>query len=158
MVNVRECEKIVREKTSELIRKKYRALKSDRFEEIMMLHRHFKPIIKPLRQIVGNPDVRAIKRQSRDNDATSAPKRERKKEEEVEEEIVGERFRNDSLTTKVQNRLQTLEDREALQACLDPLRQKYVETVLRKTINRRTVDYVYGVYQHNDGLMFSNDV
>jgi len=37
----------------------------------------------------------------------------------------------DSLATKVQNRLQTSEDREALQADLSPLGQKYVEAVLR---------------------------
>jgi len=60
MADVRE--KIAREidKTSESIRKK-RALKTDRIEET--LDRHFKPIIKPLQQIVDNP-MRAIKRRS----------------------------------------------------------------------------------------------
>jgi len=38
-------------KTSESIRKKYRAVKAGRIEEDMTLDRHFKPIIKPL-QIV----------------------------------------------------------------------------------------------------------
>ena len=52
----------------------------------MTLDRHFKPIIKPLQQTVEYFGVRAIKRQSRDDDATSAFKRERKEEEEEEEE------------------------------------------------------------------------
>jgi len=64
MADVRAREKIVREidKTSESIRKK-RALKTDRIEEDMALDRHFKPIIKPLQQIVDNP-MRAIKRRN----------------------------------------------------------------------------------------------
>jgi len=43
-----EHEKIAKEieKTSELIRKKYRALKTGRIEEDIALNRHFKPIIK----------------------------------------------------------------------------------------------------------------
>ena len=88
MADVREREKIAREieKTSESIRKKHRALKTDRIEEDMALDRHFKPIIKPLRQIVDSSDVHAIKRQSRDDDAASVTKRERKKKEEEEEE------------------------------------------------------------------------
>jgi len=50
MADVREREKIAREikKTSESIRKKHRALKTDRIEEDITLDRHFKPIIKPL--------------------------------------------------------------------------------------------------------------
>ena len=64
----------------------------------------------------------------------------------------------DSLATKVQNQLQTSESREALQADLGPLGQKYVEAVLRGTRDKQKsdVDYVYGVYLHKDGLMFGN--
>ena len=85
MADVREREKIAREikKTSESIHKKHRALKTGRIEEDIALDRHFKPIIKPLQQIVDSP-VRAIKRQSRDDDVAS--KRERKEEKEEEEE------------------------------------------------------------------------
>ena len=80
---MRAREKIARkiEKTSESIRKKHRALKTDRIEE----DRYFKSIIKPLQQIIDSP-VHAIKRQSRDDNAASASKRERKEEEEEEEE------------------------------------------------------------------------
>ena len=48
----------------------------------MTLNRHFKLIIKPLQQIVDSP-VRAIKRQSHNDEAAS--KRDRKEEEEEEE-------------------------------------------------------------------------
>jgi len=60
MADVRAREKIAREieKMSESIRKKHRALKTGRIEEDMALDRHFKPIIKPLQQIVDNPRAR----------------------------------------------------------------------------------------------------
>lgn len=41
-------------KTSESIRKRYRALKTGKMEEDVALERHFKPIIEPLKQIVEN--------------------------------------------------------------------------------------------------------
>ncbi|XP_036143449.1 uncharacterized protein LOC118645822 [Monomorium pharaonis] len=49
-------EKIVKEiaKTSDSIRKKYRALKAGKVQEEMALERHFKPIVEPLKQIVEN--------------------------------------------------------------------------------------------------------
>jgi len=66
MADVCEHEKIAREieKTSESICKKHRALKTGRIEEDIALDRHFKPIIKPLQQIVDSP-MRAIKRVAR---------------------------------------------------------------------------------------------
>ena len=92
MANVREHEKIAREieKTSESIRKKHRALKTGRIEEGIALDRHFKPLIEPLRLFVDNPSMRATKRESHDEDATSASKRERKEEEEQEKEEAEE--------------------------------------------------------------------
>jgi len=39
-------------KTSDSIRKKYRALKAGKMEENIALERHFKPIVEPLKQIV----------------------------------------------------------------------------------------------------------
>jgi len=91
------------EKTSKSIRKKHRALKTDRIEEDMALDRYFKPIIKPLQQIVDSP-VRAIKRQSRDNNVASASKRERKEEEEEEEEEKEEKARRSSVPRSRVNR------------------------------------------------------
>jgi len=56
MDNNKDHEKIVKEilKTSDSIRKKYRALKTGKIEEDIILKRHFKPIIDPLKQIVEN--------------------------------------------------------------------------------------------------------
>jgi len=61
----------------------------------------------------------------------------------------------DSLATKVQNRLQTSKDREALRAWARWVKT-YVKIVLRGTRDKQKsdVDYVYGVYLHKDGLMF----
>ena len=54
--------------------------------------------------------------------------------------------------------MQTSEGREALQADLGPLGQKYIKAVLKGTRDKQKsdVDYVYGVYLHKDGLMFGN--
>ena len=201
MADVREREKIARaiEKTSESIRKKHRALKTGRIEEDIALNRRFRPLIKPLRLFADSSDVRATKRESRDEDAASAHKRERKEEEEQEErEKASETFERsttlhksndrshddvqpiastprakivptieslenvfetteDSLATKVQNQLQTSEGREALRAGLGSLVQKYVEAVLRGARDKESgIDRVYGIYLHEDGLMFGN--
>ncbi|KAG5324474.1 GLRA4 protein, partial [Acromyrmex heyeri] len=64
---------------------------------------------------------------------------------------------DDSLATKVQNRLQTSEGRKALRAGLDPLGKKYVEAILQEARGKETgIDDVYDVYLHKDGLMFGN--
>ncbi|KYQ58112.1 hypothetical protein ALC60_02907 [Trachymyrmex zeteki] len=70
----------------------------------MTLDRHFKPIIKPLRQIVNSSGVRAIKRESRDDDVASAPKREKKEEEEEEEEEASETFERSATLRKSDDR------------------------------------------------------
>ncbi|KYM81922.1 hypothetical protein ALC53_07614 [Atta colombica] len=88
----------------------YMIEKTGRIEEDIALDRHFKPIIKPLQQIVNSP-VHAIKRQSRDDDV--AFKR------------VSETF-----------------ERSATRGTRDK--------------QKSNVDYVYDVYLHKDGLMFSN--
>jgi len=61
--NIRECEKIAREieKMSESIRKKHRALKTDKIEDDIAVKTRFKPIIEPLQKIVDSPSMRAIK-------------------------------------------------------------------------------------------------
>jgi len=41
-------------KTSDLIRKKYRALKTGKIDEDIILEKHFKLIVEPLKQIVEN--------------------------------------------------------------------------------------------------------
>ncbi|KYN50189.1 hypothetical protein ALC62_03757, partial [Cyphomyrmex costatus] len=56
MDSTKDHEKIAMEiaKTSDSIRKKYRALKTGKMEEEIALERHFKPITEPLKQIVEN--------------------------------------------------------------------------------------------------------
>ncbi|KAL6268114.1 hypothetical protein P5V15_001205 [Pogonomyrmex californicus] len=53
---IKDREKIAKQiaKTSDLIRKKYRALKIGKIAEDIALERHFKPIVEPLKQIVEN--------------------------------------------------------------------------------------------------------
>lgn len=53
---IRKREKIAKEiaRTSEVIRKKYRALKTGKMEEDVALEKHFKPIIEPLQKIVNH--------------------------------------------------------------------------------------------------------
>ena len=75
MANVRERKKIAKEI------KKHRSLKTHRIEESIALDRHFKPLIEPLRFFVDSPGMRATKRESRNEDAASALKRERKEEQ-----------------------------------------------------------------------------
>ena len=60
-----------------------------------------------------------------------------------------------SLATKVQNRLQTS---RGITSRLGPLDQKYIETILRGMRDKKKsdVDYMYDVYLHKDGLMFCN--
>ena len=59
--------------------------------------------------------------------------------------------------SKVQNRLQTLKDREALRSGLDLLGQKYVEAVLREARDKEnSINDVYRIYLHKDGLIFGN--
>lgn len=55
-MEIRDREKLAKQiaKTSDSIRKKYRALKTGKMEEDMALERHFKPVIEPLKQIVEN--------------------------------------------------------------------------------------------------------
>ncbi|EGI66632.1 hypothetical protein G5I_04840 [Acromyrmex echinatior] len=143
----------------------------------MALDKHFKPIIKLLRQIVDSSGVRAIKRQSRDDNAASASKCERKEEEEEEEgegEKASETFERSTTPHKFDdqshdcvqpitsipydNRINENQGQQTLQAGLGPLGLKYIEAVLRGARNKQKngIDYVYGVYLHKDGLMFGN--
>jgi len=54
--DIEERERLAKEiaRTSESIRKKYRALKTGRMEKEIDLEKHFKPIIEPLKQIAEN--------------------------------------------------------------------------------------------------------
>lgn len=57
-IKIKNRDRVVKEiaKTSESIRKKYRALKTGQMEENMILERQLKPITEPLKQIAENTD------------------------------------------------------------------------------------------------------
>lgn len=57
-MEIGDREKIVKQiaKTSDSIRKKYRALKTGKMDEDIALERHFKPIVEPLKQIIENTE------------------------------------------------------------------------------------------------------
>ncbi|KYN10400.1 hypothetical protein ALC57_17471 [Trachymyrmex cornetzi] len=133
MADVRKREKIAREieKTRESIRKKHRALKTGKIEGSIALDRHFKLLIESLRLFVDSPGERATKRELRDEDAASVPKRERKEEkkEQKEGEEASETFEPSATLHKSTNGAQ---DKES------------------------AIDHVYGVYLHKDGWMFGN--
>jgi len=106
MADVCEREKITREikKTSESIRKKHRALRTGRIEEGIALNRHFKLLIEPLQLFVDIPGVLATKRESRNEDATSIPERERKEEEEHKKGEEAKTFKRFTTLHKSNNR------------------------------------------------------
>jgi hypothetical protein len=56
--SIEDRERIAKQiaKTSDLIRKKYRALKTGKIEEDIALEKQFKPIVEPLKQIVENTE------------------------------------------------------------------------------------------------------
>ncbi|XP_070154031.1 uncharacterized protein [Polyergus mexicanus] len=82
--DIREREKIARAivKTSESIRKKYRALKTGKIDEDIVLDRRFRRLIEPLRKIVDNSSSIAVKNEPGSNtdariETLSIPKREK---------------------------------------------------------------------------------
>ncbi|KYM96919.1 hypothetical protein ALC62_12414, partial [Cyphomyrmex costatus] len=146
-------------KTSDSIRKKYRALKTGKMEEEIPLERHFKPIIEPLKQIVENTigsskDPINIETFFSDKDYEPKPKRKRPnalydRSRELSYDhapSVEEVFEiaNEPLVTSIRHLLQTSEGQEKLHANYGPLGQKYLKAVLsgKKAVN---IDVVYGV-------------
>lgn len=62
---------------------------------------------------------------------------------------------NDPFVTSVRRELQTLDGQEMLRTHFGKLGQKYVGEVLRSDKNN-DMDYVYGVYFNNDGMMLGD--
>jgi len=106
--NDEDREKIAREiaKTSELIRKKYHALKTGKMEEDVILERQFKPITEPLKQLVENtigiesdtPKIEPL--------STLGEKHEEKKESKRAMKRTWSNIMNDSLITSTPKRKQ----------------------------------------------------
>ncbi|KYN27940.1 hypothetical protein ALC57_02651 [Trachymyrmex cornetzi] len=153
MDNSKDREKVVKEiaKTSDSIRKKYRALKTGKMDEDIALERHFKPIVDPLKQIVENTadsskDPIMTETIFSREDEEPKPKRKRPKIFEVTDE---------PFVTSIRHRLQTSEGQEKLQTNYGPLGQKYMKAVLsgKKSVN---IDIVYGVYFNDEGMMLGD--
>ncbi|KAL6264265.1 hypothetical protein P5V15_004356 [Pogonomyrmex californicus] len=69
MDNTKDREKIAKQiaKTSDSIRKKYRALKIGKIAEDTALEKRFKPIVEPLKQIVEKTEEsQSIKKEAKD--------------------------------------------------------------------------------------------
>ncbi|KYM94639.1 hypothetical protein ALC62_14726 [Cyphomyrmex costatus] len=142
----KEHEKIAMEiaKTSDSIRKKYRALKTGKMEEEIALKRHFKPITEPLKQlylsvqqdvILGFDPLKGLEPTRKDEDS--------------------KRSIRDCQLTSIRHLLQTSEGQEKLHANYGPLGQKYLKAVLsgKEAVN---IDVVYGVYFSDEGTMLGD--
>ncbi|KYN00592.1 hypothetical protein ALC62_08630 [Cyphomyrmex costatus] len=168
----KDHEKIAMEiaKTSDSIRKKYRALKTGKMEEEIALERHFKPITEPLKQIVENTvesskDPINIETFFSEKDEEPKPKRKRPNDSyDRSRELsydhapsVEEVFEiaNEPLVTSIRHLLQTSEGQEKLHANYGPLGQRYLKAVLsgKKAVN---IDVVYGVYFSDEGTMLGD--
>ncbi|KYN07645.1 hypothetical protein ALC62_01387 [Cyphomyrmex costatus] len=168
----KDHEKIAMEiaKTSDSIRKKYRALKTGKMEEEIALERHFKPITEPLKQIVENTvesskDPINIETFFSEKDEEPKPKRKRPnasydRSRELSYDhapSVEEVFEiaNEPLVTSIRHLLQTSEGQEKLHANYGPLGQRYLKAVLsgKKAVN---IDVVYGVYFSDEGTMLGD--
>ncbi|KYN18431.1 hypothetical protein ALC57_09261 [Trachymyrmex cornetzi] len=155
MDNSKDREKVAKEiaKTSDSIRKKYRALKTGKMKEDIALGRHFKPIIDPLKQIVENtadsskdPIMTETIFSGEDEELNPKGNDRVLKIFEVTDE---------PLVTFIRHLLQTSEGQEKLQTNYGPLGQKYMKAVLsgKKAVN---IDIVYGVYFSDEGTMLGD--
>ncbi|KAL6256704.1 hypothetical protein P5V15_011631 [Pogonomyrmex californicus] len=95
MNNIKDREKIAKQiaNTSDLIRKKYRALKTGKIDKDVALERRFKPIVEPLKQIVE--ETHPIKKVA--NVAKNISIKKKKKREDSDDD-------DDTITTTITNR------------------------------------------------------
>ncbi|KYM95372.1 hypothetical protein ALC62_13986 [Cyphomyrmex costatus] len=142
-------------KTSDSIRKKYRALKTDKMEEEIAFERHFKPITEPLKQIVENTvesskDPINIETFFSEKDDEQKPKRKRP---------------NDSYDSPIQASIpvkSTLNRSKTVPSTLNEMSKitgsrelPYLKVVLsdKKAVN---IDVVYGIYFSDEGTMLGD--
>ncbi|KYN09375.1 hypothetical protein ALC57_18507 [Trachymyrmex cornetzi] len=145
-------------KTRASIRKKHRALKTGIMEKEIVLEKQLKPIIEPLKQIVGN-----TAREGKPVETTfmkSKRKNKQSQQQQVtpfdsQDEEVFETGDNPSLETSVRQALNTPQGRQRLQSQLVPLGQVYVNILLIGNA-RNEIDLVYGVYFYENGTMLGN--
>ncbi|KYM99642.1 hypothetical protein ALC62_09610 [Cyphomyrmex costatus] len=159
-------------KTSDSIRKKYRALKTGKMEEEIVLERHFKPITEPLKQIVENTvesskDPINIETFFSEKDEEPKPKRKRPNasyDSPIQASTTVKSALNISKTvaSTLNEMSEITGSRElsydyapSLHANYGPLGQKYLKAVLsgKKAVN---IDVVYGVYFSDEGTMLGD--
>ncbi|KYQ52380.1 hypothetical protein ALC60_08543, partial [Trachymyrmex zeteki] len=150
-------------KTSDSIRKKYRALKTGKIEEDIALERPFKPIIEPLKQIVENTVESSkdpIKNETFFSEEDEEPKLKRKRPSASHDNSIRACTPVKSMLSRSKTVPSTLNEmseigQEKLQISYGPLGQKYLKAVLsgKKAVN---IDVVYGVYFSNEGTMLGD--
>ncbi|KYM95695.1 hypothetical protein ALC62_13661 [Cyphomyrmex costatus] len=162
----KDHEKIAMEiaKTSDSIRKKYRALKTGKMEEEIALERHFKPITEPLKQIVENTvesskDPINVETFFSEKDEEPKPKRKRSNasyDSPIQASTPVKSALNRSITVpSTLNEMSKITGSQKLYANYGSLGQKYLKAVLsgKKAVN---IDVVYGVYFNDEGTMLGD--
>ncbi|KYQ51397.1 hypothetical protein ALC60_09498 [Trachymyrmex zeteki] len=168
MDSTTDRERIAKEiaKTSDSIRKKYRALKTGKMEEDIALERHFKSIIEPLKQIVENiveSSKDSIKNETFFSGEDEKPKPKRKRPSASHDNSVRASTPVKSMLNRSKTVSSTLNEISEIVEPRDlcckqhygPLGQKYLKAVLscKKAVN---IDVVYGVYFSNEGTMLGD--
>jgi hypothetical protein len=130
--NIREREKIAKEiaKTSELIRKKHRALKTGKIDDDIAVTTHFRPIIEPLQKIVDNSIAVKNEPESNTDVKIKTLPIKRYKEDEKEED--------ENVTPKKRKRLNANRNIPRVRNILKPLNASLHELLITSTPSTST--------------------
>ncbi|KYM94613.1 hypothetical protein ALC62_14755 [Cyphomyrmex costatus] len=148
-------------KTSDSIRKKYRALKTGKIDEDIALEKHFKPVVEPLKQIVENTaageESQPIKKEVNSTKYKNTKKRKFEEEEDDDDDNywMDNAWLQLTPSKQLKQSLQTRQFREELNNQLGPLGQKYVNMLLSGD-REKAIDHVYGVYLNENGTMLGD--
>ncbi|KYN05742.1 hypothetical protein ALC62_03328 [Cyphomyrmex costatus] len=148
-------------KTSDSIRKKYRALKTGKIDEDIALEKHFKPVVEPLKQIVENTaageESQPIKKEVNSTKYKNTKKRKFEEEDDDDDDNywMDNAWLQLTPSKQLKQSLQTRQFREELNNQLGPLGQKYVNMLLSGD-REKAIDHVYGVYLNENGTMLGD--
>ncbi|KYN19302.1 hypothetical protein ALC57_08370 [Trachymyrmex cornetzi] len=137
-------------KTRASIRKKHRALKTGIMEKEIVLEKQLKPIIEPLKQIVGITAREGKLVETKFMKSKRKNKREYSDDDEEDDDNDGDDDDNDAIPTQI-----TPQRHQRLQSQLGPLGQVYVNTLLIGNA-RNEINLVYGVYFDENGTTLGN--
>ncbi|KYN29370.1 hypothetical protein ALC57_01189 [Trachymyrmex cornetzi] len=157
MDNSKDREKVAKEiaKTSDSIRKKYRALKTGKMDEDIALERHFKPIVDPLKQIVENTADSSkdpIMTETIFSREDEEPKPKRKRPSALYDNPI----QASTPVKSMLNRSKTLPSAlNEMSEIIQSHETEYMKAVLsgKKAVN---IDVVYGVYFNDEGTMLGD--